>query len=121
MGQSLNIFSQIGIITLIGLITKNGILIVEFANQQKEAHGLSTLEAAKVSAASRFRPILMTSLAMIFGAVPIALTDNSRSSLGTVIVGGLLFAGLLTLYIIPAVYSYFSRARKPAEVLHAAG
>jgi multidrug efflux pump len=121
MGQSLNIFSQIGIITLIGLITKNGILIVEFANQQKQQHGLRPLEAAKVAAASRFRPILMTSLAMIFGAVPIALTDNSRNSLGTVIVGGLLFAGLLTLYVIPAVYSYFSRAHKPSEVLHAAG
>ncbi|MCX6215781.1 efflux RND transporter permease subunit [Spirosoma sp.] len=116
-GQTLNIFSQIGIITLIGLITKNGILIVEFANQQKEA-GLSTREAAKVAAASRFRPILMTSLAMIFGTVPIALTVNSRNSLGTVIVGGLLFAGLLTLYIIPAVYSYFSRVpKKKAEEL----
>jgi multidrug efflux pump len=101
-GQTLNIFSQIGIITLIGLITKNGILIVEFANHSKE-QGLGTLEAAKVAAASRFRPILMTSLAMIFGAIPIAFTENSRSSLGTVIVGGLLFAGLLTLYIIPAV------------------
>ncbi|MGV3559922.1 efflux RND transporter permease subunit [Larkinella arboricola] len=111
-GQTLNIFSQIGIITLIGLITKNGILIVEFANQSKE-QGLNTLEAAKVAAASRFRPILMTSLAMIFGAIPIALTENSRNSLGTVIVGGLLFAGLLTLYIIPAVYSYFSRVPKP--------
>jgi multidrug efflux pump len=119
MGQSLNIFSQIGIITLIGLITKNGILIVEFANQQKEQHGLRPLEAAKVAAASRFRPILMTSLAMIFGAVPIALTDNSRNSLGTVIVGGLLFAGLLTLYVIPAVYSYFSRAHKPQAAVPA--
>ncbi|GAB3911080.1 efflux RND transporter permease subunit [Larkinella knui] len=117
-GQTLNIFSQIGIITLIGLITKNGILIVEFANHSKE-QGLSTLEAAKVAAASRFRPILMTSLAMIFGAIPIALTENSRNSLGTVIVGGLLFAGLLTLYIIPAVYSYFSRVpkKKQEEVL----
>ncbi|QMW02009.1 efflux RND transporter permease subunit [Spirosoma foliorum] len=112
--QTLNIFSQIGIITLIGLITKNGILIVEFANQSKEA-GMSTLEAAKVAAASRFRPILMTSLAMIFGTIPIALTENSRNSLGTVIVGGLLFAGLLTLYIIPAVYSYFSRTPKHKE------
>ncbi|SDL29365.1 efflux RND transporter permease subunit [Siphonobacter aquaeclarae] len=107
-GQTLNIFSQIGIITLIGLITKNGILIVEFANQSKE-EGLKPLEAARVAAASRFRPILMTSLAMIFGAIPIALTVNSRSSLGTVIVGGLTFAGLLTLYVIPAIYSYFSR------------
>ncbi|GAB4054876.1 efflux RND transporter permease subunit [Spirosoma litoris] len=115
-GQTLNIFSQIGIITLIGLITKNGILIVEFANQSKEA-GMSTLEAAKLAASSRFRPILMTSLAMIFGTIPIALTENSRNSLGTVIVGGLLFAGLLTLYIIPAVYSYFSRTpkHKPEE------
>ncbi|MFD2934245.1 efflux RND transporter permease subunit [Spirosoma flavum] len=106
--QTLNIFSQIGIITLVGLITKNGILIVEFANQRKK-EGFSTLEAAKMAATSRFRPILMTSLAMIFGTIPIALTENSRNSLGTVIVGGLLFAGLLTLYIIPAVYSYFSR------------
>ncbi|GAB3889403.1 efflux RND transporter permease subunit [Spirosoma agri] len=113
-GQTLNIFSQIGIITLIGLITKNGILIVEFANQSKEA-GMTTLEAAKAAAASRFRPILMTSLAMIFGTIPIALTENSRNSLGTVIVGGLLFAGLLTLYIIPAVYSYFSRVPKHAD------
>ncbi|GAB3931661.1 efflux RND transporter permease subunit [Larkinella terrae] len=113
-GQTLNIFSQIGIITLIGLITKNGILIVEFANHGKE-QGLSPLEAAKAAAASRFRPILMTSLAMIFGAIPIALTENSRNSLGTVIVGGLLFAGLLTLYVIPAVYSYFSRVPKPKQ------
>jgi multidrug efflux pump len=118
-GQTLNIFSQIGIITLIGLITKNGILIVEFANQQKEL-GLSTLEAAKVAAASRFRPILMTSLAMIFGAIPIAMATNSRNSLGTVIVGGLIFAGLLTLYIIPAVYSYFSRVPKKSEELELA-
>ncbi|MBC7923070.1 MAG: efflux RND transporter permease subunit, partial [Ferruginibacter sp.] len=110
--QTLNIFSQIGIITLIGLITKNGILIVEFANQRK-AEGISTLEAAKVAAVARFRPILMTSLAMIFGTIPIALAENSRNSLGTVIVGGLLFAGLLTLYIIPAVYSYFSRVAQP--------
>jgi multidrug efflux pump len=113
-GQTLNIFSQIGIITLIGLITKNGILIVEFANQQKEK-GMSIMEAAKSAAASRFRPILMTSLAMIFGAVPIALADNSRNSLGTVIVGGLIFAGFLTLYVIPAVYSYFSRVPKKHE------
>jgi multidrug efflux pump len=112
--QTLNIFSQIGIITLIGLITKNGILIVEFANQQKE-NGMGTLEAVKVAAAARFRPIVMTSLAMIFGALPIALAHNSRNSLGVVIVGGLLFAGFLTLYIIPAVYSYFSRAHKPTK------
>ena len=115
LGQSLNVFSQIGIITLIGLITKNGILIVEFANQAKE-QGMSPLAAAQTAAASRFRPILMTSLAMILGTVPIAWAVNSRSSLGTVIVGGLLFAGFLTLYIIPAVYSFFSRQHQPAVV-----
>lgn len=114
-GQSLNVFSQIGIITLIGLITKNGILIVEFANHLKE-EGLSKLEAAKKAAISRFRPILMTSLAMIFGALPIALTVNSRQSLGIVIVGGLLFAGILTLFVIPAVYSYLSTSRKKKTI-----
>lgn len=109
-GQSLNVFSQIGIITLVGLITKNGILIVEFANHLKET-GLSRYEAAIRGAEQRFRPILMTSLAMIFGALPIALTHNSRQSLGIVIAGGLIFAGMLTLFIIPAVYSYLSGGR----------
>jgi multidrug efflux pump len=109
------VFSQIGIITLIGLITKNGILIVEFANHLKEG-GLTKLEAAKKAAISRFRPILMTSLAMIFGALPIALTVNSRQSLGIVIVGGLLFAGILTLFVIPAVYSYLSTSRKKKTI-----
>lgn len=111
-GQSINIFSQIGIIMLIGLITKNGILIVEFANQRK-AEGLTVKEAVLSAATSRFRPILMTTLAMIFGTLPIALSlgtsSGSRTSLGIVVVGGLLFAGLLTLYVIPSVYSYFSR------------
>jgi multidrug efflux pump len=113
--QSLNVFSQIGIITLIGLITKNGILIVEFANHLK-ATGLSKVEASIIAAEQRFRPILMTSLAMIFGALPIALTNNSRQSLGIVIAGGLIFAGILTLFIIPAVYSYLSSAKTPAPV-----
>ncbi|TDE12845.1 efflux RND transporter permease subunit [Dyadobacter psychrotolerans] len=114
--QTINIFSQIGIIMLIGLITKNGILIVEFANQSKE-EGHSIIEAAKIAAVSRFRPILMTTLAMIFGTLPIALSlgtsSGSRQSLGIVVVGGLIFAGVLTLYVIPAIYSYFSRAVKP--------
>lgn len=114
-GQSLNVFSQIGIITLVGLITKNGILIVEFANHLKES-GMSKLEAAIHAAEQRFRPILMTSLAMIFGALPIALTNNSRQSLGIVIAGGLVFAGILTLFIIPAVYSYFSSAKTRKKV-----
>jgi multidrug efflux pump len=111
-GQSINVFSEIGIIMLIGLITKNGILIVEFANQRKE-EGMKVTEAVLAAAASRFRPILMTTLAMIFGALPIALSlgtsSGSRTSLGIVVVGGLIFAGVLTLYVIPSVYSYFSR------------
>jgi len=115
-GQSLNVFSQIGIITLIGLITKNGILIVEFANHLKE-QGRSAFDAAIQAAAQRFRPILMTSLAMIFGAIPIALTHNSRQSLGIVIAGGLVFAGILTLFIIPAVYSYLSSSTRKTNVV----
>jgi multidrug efflux pump len=115
-GHSINVFSEIGIIMLIGLITKNGILIVEFANQRKE-EGLSVRDAVLAAAASRFRPILMTTLAMIFGTLPIALSlgtaSGSRTSLGIAVVGGLIFAGLLTLYVIPSVYSYFSRAYVP--------
>ena len=114
-GQSLNVFSQIGIITLVGLITKNGILIVEFANHLKES-GSSKLDAAINAATQRFRPILMTSLAMIFGALPIAMTNNSRQSLGIVIAGGLIFAGILTLFIIPAVYSYLSSNKRKKVV-----
>lgn len=112
-GQSINVFSEIGIIMLIGLITKNGILIVEFANQRKE-EGMSVRDAVLSAAVSRFRPILMTTLAMIFGTLPIALSlgtsSGSRTSLGIVVVGGLVFAGVLTLFVIPAVYSYFSRS-----------
>jgi len=114
--QTLNIFSQIGIIVLIGLVTKNGILIVEFANQRKEM-GRTKLEAAKEAAVARFRPILMTSLCTILGILPIALAlgagSQSRVSMGIAVVGGMLFATTLTLYIIPAVYSYMSRDLKP--------
>jgi len=108
--QTLNIFSQIGIIMLIGLVTKNAILIVEFANQKKE-EGLSIGDAVKSAAVARFRPIIMTSLATVLGILPIALGAGagSRTSLGIVVVGGLLFATFLTLFIVPAVYSYFSR------------
>ena len=113
--ESINVFSEIGIIMLIGLITKNGILIVEFANHRK-AEGATVKEAVLSAAVSRFRPILMTTLAMIFGSLPIALSlgtsSGSRTSLGIVVVGGLIFAGILTLYVIPAVYSYFSRPKK---------
>ncbi len=113
--QTLNIFGQIGIIVLIGLVTKNGILIVEFANQQKEK-GLNKMDAVVVAAVSRLRPILMTSLATMLGALPIALAlgagTKSRMSMGIVIIGGLLFSGILTLYVIPAIYSYFSKEKK---------
>jgi multidrug efflux pump len=110
-GQTLNIFSQIGIIALVGIVTKNGILIVEFANQRK-AKGLSIKEAVIDAAAQRFRPILMTSLATAFGVLPIALAlgaaAKSRQSIGIVIIGGLLFSLGLTLFIIPALYTYLS-------------
>jgi hydrophobe/amphiphile efflux-1 (HAE1) family protein len=121
-GQTLNIFSQIGIIMLIGLVTKNGILIVEFANQQKEK-GLKLMDAALVGAAARFRPILMTSLATMLGALPIALAlgsgAKSRISMGIVVIGGVFFSLVLTLYVIPAMYTFFSKetAEKPAVEL----
>lgn len=110
-GQTLNIFSQIGIIMLIGLVAKNGILIVEFANQRKE-QGLSRFEAIIDAAAARFRPILMTSLSTTLGVLPIALAlgagAESRVSMGIAVIGGLIFSTLLTLFVIPAIYDYFS-------------
>ncbi len=113
--QTLNIFSQIGIIMLIGLVTKNGILIVEFANQRKE-HGLSVREAAVDASTSRLRPILMTSIATILGALPIAIGlgngAQSRIPMGIVVVGGLLFSLILTLYVIPAVYTFISKEKR---------
>ncbi|MGB5137813.1 MAG: efflux RND transporter permease subunit [Candidatus Zixiibacteriota bacterium] len=110
-GQTMNIFSQIGIIALVGIVTKNGILIVEFANQRQE-QGLSIPEAVIDAATQRFRPIVMTSLATTFGVLPIALAlgaaAKSRVSMGIVIIGGLLFSLVLTLYVIPALYTYLS-------------
>ncbi len=118
--QTFNIFSQIGIIALIGIVTKNGILIVEFANQRK-AQGLSIKEAVIDAAAQRFRPILMTSLATVFGVLPIALAlgaaAKSRMSIGIVIIGGLLFSLGLTLYVIPALYTYLSTEKKSRSVI----
>ena len=113
--QTLNIFSQIGMIMLIGLVTKNGILIVEFANKKREeglTKGLAVVEAAT----QRLRPILMTSLATALGALPIALSigaaATSRIPLGIVVVGGLMFSLLLTLFVIPAIYTYLSGKHK---------
>lgn len=109
--QTLNVFSQIGIIMLVGLVTKNGILIVEFANQRKE-QGLEVYEAIMDAAKVRFRPILMTNLSTILGILPIALAlgagAESRISMGLAVIGGLLFASILTLFVIPAIYSYFT-------------
>ena len=117
-GQTLNIFSEIGIIMLIGLVTKNGILIVEFANK-KRATGLSLKDAVLEAAAQRFRPILMTSLATALGAMPIAISlgaaATSRKPLGTVVVGGLIFSLILTLFVIPAVYTYLSGKKDHVE------
>lgn len=114
-GQTWNIFSQIGTIMLIGLVTKNGILIVEFANQLKE-QGKPLSEAIIEAAAARLRPILMTSLAIALGALPIAMAlgaaAKSRMSMGIVIIGGTLFSLVLTLYVIPAIYSMWSRKHK---------
>ncbi|MEO6813793.1 MAG: efflux RND transporter permease subunit [Ginsengibacter sp.] len=110
-GQTFNIFSQIGMIMLIGLVTKNGILIVEFANQKRKA-GLNKIDAVVEAAFLRLRPILMTSLAMSLGALPLALSigdaSTSRIPLGIVIVGGIMFSLILTLYVVPAMYGFLS-------------
>jgi len=118
-GQTLNIFSEIGMILLIGIVTKNGILIVEFANQKRK-QGMTKRVAAFESAAARFRPILMTSLATMFGALPIAFAlgagASSRVSLGIVVVCGLLFSLVLTLFVIPVTYiAMSSNSKKIAQ------
>ncbi|MEO0339103.1 MAG: efflux RND transporter permease subunit, partial [Bacteroidota bacterium] len=111
-GHTLNIFSQIGIIVLVGIVTKNGILIVEFANQKRE-DGLSTREAVIEASTQRLRPILMTSMATVLGVLPIALAlgnaSTSRIPMGVAIIGGLIFSLFLTLYVIPSIYTYFKR------------
>ena len=113
-GQTLNIFSQIGMIMLIGLVTKNGILIVEYSNHIRDK-GATAAKAALYAASMRLRPILMTSLAMIFGALPLALSlgaaSTSRMPLGIVIVGGILFSLLLSLFIVPVMYTFLSRRK----------
>jgi HAE1 family hydrophobic/amphiphilic exporter-1/multidrug efflux pump len=112
--QTINIFSEIGMIMLIGLVTKNGILIVEFANKKRE-QGLPMRQAVIEAATQRMRPILMTSLATSLGALPIAMSlgsaATSRIPLGIVVVGGIMFSLVLTLFVIPCVYTYISGKR----------
>jgi multidrug efflux pump subunit AcrB len=119
-GHTLNIFSKIGMIMLIGLVTKNGILIVEFANQVQAKRGMKKAEAVIYAATQRLRPILMTSLAMSLGALPLALSlgasATSRIPLGVVIVGGIMFSLVLTLFVIPAMYSFLSSKKKKSEI-----
>ncbi len=123
-GNSLNVYSQIGLVMLIGLITKNGILIVEFANQLR-TRGLSKLEAVIESSALRLRPILMTSLATVLGALPLALAagagSEARQAIGWVVVGGLSVGTLFTLFVIPTAYLLLARETHPLEAQPAAG
>ena len=115
-GGTLNVYSRVGLIMLIGLITKHGILIVEFANQLM-ARGKGKFEAVAEAAALRLRPILMTTGAMVLGAVPLAIASGAgaeaRRPIGWVIVGGLVFGTVLTLYVIPAAYTLLVRKRHP--------
>ena len=120
-GVTMNIFSQIGIIMLIGLVAKNGILIVEFANQKQES-GIAKEQAIREAALQRLRPILMTSVSTILGLLPLAFASgegaNQRIAMGITVVGGMLVSTILTMYVVPAIYSYIStdRAKKNMEV-----
>ncbi|MBT4743450.1 MAG: efflux RND transporter permease subunit [Rhodospirillaceae bacterium] len=117
-GHTSNVYSMIGIITLVGLITKHGIMICAFANQLQEQDGLDKREAVLQAAEMRLRPILMTSGAMILGVLPLALASGpgamGRQAIGVSVVGGLAVGTLLTLFVIPSVYSYLARERNKA-------
>jgi multidrug efflux pump len=119
-GLSLNIYSQVGMVLLIGLMAKNGILIVEFANQLR-AQGMDIRQAITEGSALRFRPILMTVLSTILGAVPLVLASGagaeSRIAIGTVIIGGLSVASLLTLFVTPVLYDLLARFTRPANAV----
>jgi len=118
-GGTLNVFSQIGLITLVGLITKHGILIVEFSNQLRQ-QGRSVMDAVVEAASLRLRPILMTTGAMVLGAIPLALATGagaeSRQQIGWVIVGGMSVGTLLTIFVVPTVYTLFARKAIPGEI-----
>jgi multidrug efflux pump len=118
-GITMNIYSQIGIIMLIGLVTKNGILIVEFANQRQNA-GINKLRAIIDASLQRLRPILMTSISTVLGLLPLMFATgegaNGRIAMGTAVVGGLLISTLLTLFLIPAMYIYLSTDREAKEM-----
>jgi len=122
--MSINIYSQIGLIMLIGLVTKNAILIVEYANQRR-ARGIELIDAVVGAAKIRLRPILMTTLATIFGILPIALGlgvgSESRKPLGMAVVGGMVFSTLLTLIVVPVVYSLLARFEPAEHTAHETG
>ncbi|HBC37419.1 MAG TPA: acriflavin resistance protein, partial [Porphyromonadaceae bacterium] len=114
-GVTMNIYSQIGIIMLIGLVAKNGILIVEFSNQ-RQAAGMNKYDAVMGASIQRLRPILMTSISTILGLLPLAMATgegaNGRIAMGIAVVGGMLISTLLTLFVVPAMYMYLSTSRK---------
>jgi hypothetical protein len=119
VGGTLNVYSQIGLITLVGLISKHGILIVEFSNQLRQ-QGQGVTEAVLEAASQRLRPILMTTGAMVLGALPLALASGagaeSRQQIGWVIVGGMSVGTLLTIFVVPTVYTLLARRKVPGEI-----
>jgi multidrug efflux pump len=119
-GGTLNVFSQIGLVTLVGLITKHGILIVEFTNQLRR-QGRATRDAVIEASTLRLRPILMTTFAMVLGALPLALSTGagaeSRQQIGWVIVGGMSLGTVLTIFVVPTMYTLFARKRVPGEIV----